>query len=81
MEAELRVVAVVNVAVAPLLEAPGVAEGMLREFVVVIPADIAGNLTGIHTVEEVVMPPPLTVITSGLTSVLAENWRPLIVIV
>jgi len=43
LDPEVRAVAVVNVAVAPLLVAPGVAEGMLREFVVAIPADIAGK--------------------------------------
>jgi len=75
-----RAVAVVNVAVAPLLAAPGVAEGMLSEFVMVTPADIAGKVTGIHTVEEMMLFEP-TVTTPGTTLLLLENMRPLIVTV
>ncbi len=54
LDPSARAVAVVNVAVAPLLVAPGVAEGMLSEFVVMTPAEIAGKVTGIQIVE--VMP-------------------------
>jgi len=51
VDPEPRAVADVNVAVAPLLMAPGVAEGMLSEFVVMTAAENAGKVTGIHVVE------------------------------
>lgn len=72
---------VVNVAVAPLLVAPGVAEGMLRAVVVTIPADIAGKVTGIQTVDVAPTPDTPRVMESGNALLLAVNVRPLMVIV